>query len=126
VAVASYAGAGIAQANPWDTGVEGMRLAIPALAIPFVFVTQPGLLFLGSAFDISLVVVKTFFGVCSLAAAVIGYQFRPLNIFERLMQAVAAVMLFFPFGAIPAIGLAIMVFSVILQKVYKTEAVAAP
>lgn len=124
VAVASYAGAGIAQANPWDTGVEGMRLAIPALAIPFVFVTQPGLLFIGSAFDITLVVVKTFFGVCCLAAAVIGYQFRPLTILERLMQAAAAVMLFFPFGAIPAIGLGIMVLSVVMQKLYRPAGVA--
>jgi TRAP transporter 4TM/12TM fusion protein len=124
VAVASYAGAGIAQANPWDTGVEGMRLAIPALAIPFVFVTQPGLLFIGSAFDITIVVVKTFFGVCCLAAAVIGYQFRPLNIFERLMQAAAAVMLFFPLGVIPAIGLGIMVLSGLIQKFYRRAKVA--
>jgi TRAP-type uncharacterized transport system fused permease subunit len=124
VAVASYAGAGIAQANPWDTGVEGIRLAIPALAIPFVFVTQPGLIFIGSAFDISIVVVKTFFGVCALAAAVIGFQFRPLNIFERAMQAAAAVMLFFPLGVIPAIGLAIMVLTVVIQKLYRPARVA--
>jgi TRAP-type uncharacterized transport system fused permease subunit len=125
VAVASYAGAGIANANPWDTGVEGMRLAIPALAIPFVFVTQPGLLFIGGFFPVTIAVVKTFFGVCALAAAVIGFQFRPLNFFERAMQAVAAILLFCKFGVYPAIGLAILVVSVIIQKSSKKPEPAA-
>lgn len=116
VAVASYAGAAIADANPWDTGVEGMRLAIPALAIPFIFVTQPGLLFIGGFFDISIVVIKTFFGVSALAAAVIGFQFRNLSALERLLQAVAAILLFCKFGWIPAVGLAILLVSVYIQK----------
>jgi TRAP-type uncharacterized transport system fused permease subunit len=100
-----------------------MRLAIPALAIPFIFVTQPGLLFIGGFFDISIVVIKTFFGVSALAAAVIGFQFKPLNAIERLLQATAAVMLFCKFGWIPAIGLVILVVHVFIQKSSKKTAV---
>jgi TRAP transporter 4TM/12TM fusion protein len=119
VAVASYAGAGIANANPWDTGVEGIRLAIPALAIPFVFVTQPGLLFIGSPLAISLTITTTFLGVVSLAGAIIGYQLRALSFIERVMLGVASIMLFFPLGLIPLIGFLVLLLSVILQKVYE-------
>src|SRR5690625_4035395 len=41
VCLAAYAGAGIARANPFQTGVTAVKLAIAAFIIPYIFVYSP-------------------------------------------------------------------------------------
>jgi TRAP transporter 4TM/12TM fusion protein len=52
VAIASYAAASIAQSDMWRTGIVGMRLAIVAYLIPFVFAFNPALLLDGTWLEI--------------------------------------------------------------------------
>lgn len=44
VALAAFAGAGIAKANPMKTGLNAFRLAIAAFLVPYVFVYNPAML----------------------------------------------------------------------------------
>ncbi len=85
VAIAAYAGAGIAGAHPFNTGFIAFRLALAAFLVPFVFVFNPGILLHGAPiriiFDISTLVVAAFF----LPALVEGYFFRPLNVKEKAL-----------------------------------------
>ncbi|MBW2305882.1 MAG: TRAP transporter fused permease subunit [Deltaproteobacteria bacterium] len=116
VAVASYAAAGIADAPPWETGMKGIRLALPALLIPFVFVTQPSLLFLGTPFSILATTITTILGLTCIASALIGYFLKELKIYERITLILASLMLLFPAGAINLIGMGLLALVVLLQK----------
>lgn len=49
VAIAAYAGAGIAQCNPAKAGWMSFRIAIPSLLIPYVFVYNPSILLVTGA-----------------------------------------------------------------------------
>lgn len=64
VAVASYSAASIAESDMWKTGVTGVKLAIVAYLLPFVFALNPALLMDGTWLEI---------GVSCLTILVAGY-----------------------------------------------------
>jgi TRAP transporter 4TM/12TM fusion protein len=123
VAIASYTAAGLAGANPWNTGVMGMRLAIPALIIPFIFVFQPGLLLIGSLQSIIMTVFSTLFAVIALSAFVIGYFGKELNIVKRIILLIAAILLIFPQVLPTVVGFAIVAAMYLMHRVSPSSAV---
>jgi TRAP-type uncharacterized transport system fused permease subunit len=70
VALAAYAGAGIARSDPWKTGLAAFQLGIAGFIIPYMFVYAPELLLIGSWPAILLAVCTAAFGVTCLAASV--------------------------------------------------------
>jgi TRAP transporter 4TM/12TM fusion protein len=54
VAIASYAAATLAESDMWRTGVTGVRLAVVAYLIPFVFAFNPALLLEGTWLEITI------------------------------------------------------------------------
>ncbi|MCI5078620.1 TRAP transporter fused permease subunit [Oricola sp.] len=54
VAVASYSAASIAGSDMWQTGVTGVRLAVVAYLLPFIFAFNPALLMHGSWLEIAV------------------------------------------------------------------------
>jgi len=72
VALAAYAGAGIAGSSPMRTGVTAFQLGIAGYIIPFMFVYAPVLLILpgGGFLHILIAVVTALLGVYCLAASV--------------------------------------------------------
>ncbi len=70
VALAAYAGAGIAGSDPWKTGLAAFQLGIAGFIIPFMFVYANELLFIGSIGSILWATVTAVLGVTCLAAAV--------------------------------------------------------
>ena len=70
VALAAYAGAGIARSDPWRTGLAAFQLGIAGFIIPYMFVYAPELLLIGSWPAILLAVCTAAFGVTCLAASV--------------------------------------------------------
>lgn len=64
VAIASYAAASIAGSDMWRTGTTGIKLAITAYLLPFVFALNPALVWQGTWLEI---------GVSVLTVAVAGY-----------------------------------------------------
>jgi TRAP-type uncharacterized transport system fused permease subunit len=67
VAIASYSAASIAQSDMWRTGIVGMRLAIVAYLIPFVFAFNPALLLDGTWLEIVVSCVSVASGGILLA-----------------------------------------------------------
>jgi TRAP transporter 4TM/12TM fusion protein len=116
VAVASYAAAGIANAPPWETAMKGIRLALPALLIPFVFITQPSLLFIGTPLSILSTAITTFMGLTCMASALIGFLLRGLKIYERVMLVIASITLVLPALAINLVGWGLLGLVLFLQK----------
>jgi len=70
VALAAYAGAGIAKSDPWKTGINAFQLGIAGFIIPFMFVYAPELLMIGSVWAILTSFLTAAFGIVCLAAGV--------------------------------------------------------
>ena len=109
VAFAAYAAAGIAKADPNDTGWMATRLGIVAYIIPFLFVFNPALLWKGPWYDVLSATVLGFMSAWSLAGGVNGY-FHPLL---RIGLLVASVILLSPRIRWEAAGIGLL-FGIVL------------
>ncbi|MCU0539100.1 MAG: TRAP transporter permease [Desulfobacterales bacterium] len=96
VALAAYAGAGIAGSDPWKTGVSAFQLGIAGFIIPFMFIYARELLCIGSLGPILLALVSAMLGVTSLAAAVQRCLLTRTKWYEVLALYVVAFMLIKP------------------------------
>ncbi len=109
VALAAFAGAGIAGAPPFRTGFESMRLAIIAYVVPFIFVYHPVLIWSGSGWQILLATVTAVLGCVAIGSALMGFMVTRLNWFMRLALLVAAFALLVPGGRTDIWGFALLV-----------------
>lgn len=126
VALAAYAAAGIARADPNTTGFTAVKLALAGFLIPYIFCANPGLLMIGATpLQIMFYVSTAAVGIISLSFANVGYWLRPLRIWERLPLIAAAIALIFPGLVTDLAGLAIMLFVYMLQKLTRGKTSAA-
>jgi TRAP transporter 4TM/12TM fusion protein len=89
VAIASYAAASLAESDMWRTGITGMRLAVVAYLIPFVFAFNPALLLDGSWLEIGVSCVSvTVAGI--MLAEVLAWKGAYGGGWRRLLAGAAA------------------------------------
>ncbi len=98
VAVASFAAASIARANPLAISVAACRIAAVAFVVPLVFITKPGLLGIGSLLDIALAIVTVALGALAMTIATEGWWRGPLTPVVRVALLVLTVGLYVPSG----------------------------
>ena len=99
VALAAYAAAGMAGADPFKTGNTAFRLGLGKALVPFVFVFSPSLLLVAQGFnwpDFFLAFIGCAVGITSLGAALSGYMLVTTKPWERILLVVAAVLLVAP------------------------------
>jgi len=97
VAVAAYAGAGIAGGNTMKTGLNALRLAIAGFMIPYIFALDPGLLGLsGNWFHTIVLILTSLAGVLALGSAAGGYLLNRTKLFERILLVISAILLVTP------------------------------
>jgi TRAP transporter 4TM/12TM fusion protein len=85
VAIAAYVACGISRGSPMRTGFIAMRLGIVKYIIPFLFVYNPALLFMGSAGNIALTIITGILGVTILSIGLEGYLIRKITPFDRIL-----------------------------------------
>ncbi|MFA7468054.1 MAG: DUF3394 domain-containing protein, partial [Desulfotomaculaceae bacterium] len=119
VALAAYAGAGVAGADPLKTAVTAFKLALAAFIIPFIFAYAPALLLIGESSEIILSVFTAILGIIALASAVEGWLVRAANIIERVVLFAAALTLIFPGIVTDTIGLSLFILVFVWQKYIK-------
>jgi len=93
VAVAAYAAASMAGADPFRTGNTAFRLALAKALVPFVFVFSPSLLIMVPGFswqEFLLAFAGCLVSVTFLGASLSSYLLAPMSIWERIWLAVAA------------------------------------
>ncbi|MEZ5851685.1 MAG: TRAP transporter permease [Hyphomicrobiaceae bacterium] len=109
VALAAYAGASMAGADPFRTGNTAFRLALAKALVPFVFVYSPALLLVTKGFTWAEF-LETFtgcvLGIFTLAIAVTGYGMAPLKGWERALLFAASLLVITPSRTMTVIGLA--------------------
>src|SRR5699024_11461269 len=74
VCLAAYAGAGIAQANPFKSGVTAVKLAIAAFIILYIFIYNP-IIVLVDVTTVSLIIaiITYVIGMVAVSSYVIGF-----------------------------------------------------
>ena len=110
VALAAYAGAGIAGDDPMKTGVTAFKLALAGFLVPYIYVYNPILLFV-DATPLAMVqaVITALIGVFLLAMCTIGYYKTTMPWALRILALVGAVGLLDPGTWTDVLGLVILV-----------------
>lgn len=124
VSLAAYAGAGLANANPFKTGVNAVKLAIAAFIIPYIFVYDPILLLQmqeGTVLTLLFAIVTAVLGMTAVSAAVIGYFVTQPNALERLILFAAGLLMIIPDLLPSTIGLLLTAGIWFLQKKRNTN-----
>ena len=97
VALAAYAGAAIAQANPMKTALTATKLAIGAFIVPYVFALNPAMLFVDTtALEVITISITSFVGIFAVAAALEGYLFHHMPWYLRIASLVGGLLLIYP------------------------------
>lgn len=122
VALASFAGAGIAGGDPMRTGLLSLKLALAGFIVPFMFVYNPDMLMIDTRdiavtareftrphwFNIASVAVTAFVGVMALSAALEGYFKTHMPAWQRIPMAIGGLMLIIPETITDIVGIAIV------------------
>jgi len=95
VALAAFAAASIAKASPMKIGFKATQIAIAGFVIPYMAVYSPELMLQGewTIPAVVYVVFKALLAITLWGAASVGYMFAPLKPAERVVCALAALLL---------------------------------
>jgi TRAP-type uncharacterized transport system fused permease subunit len=74
VALAAFAGASVAQANPIDTGLQAMKIGSIIYFVPFFFVMNPSLVLQGETLDFLAHFATALIGITLVCGGLQGYQ----------------------------------------------------
>ncbi len=116
VAMAAFAAAGVAGSKPMETGWTATRIAITAFIVPFMFVYNPELLWIGSLSAILISFCTAIVGVVILSSSVIGWLYRKTYLLERVILFIAAMVLIKPGLMSDLIGVVCLGVVLLTQK----------
>ena len=117
VALAAYAGAAIAQANPMKTAFTATKLAIGAFIVPYVFALNPAMLFINTdgVWEVILICITSFAGIFGVSAALEGYFLTHMSWYERIISVAGGLLLIYPGAVTDIIGVAMVAIVVVFQ-----------
>ncbi len=113
VALAAFAGAGVAGGNPNKTGFQAMKLAIAGFIVPFMFVFSHEMLMVDATImNILIITVTSLIGVFLLSIMAEGYLKKSVPGWMRALSGVGAMLLIYPGFITDVIGL--VIFALVL------------
>jgi TRAP transporter 4TM/12TM fusion protein len=101
VAVAAFAAASVAKADPFRTGFTAMRFGWVAYIVPFLFVYSPTLILVGTLDHIVIDFGSALASIWLISAGFVGYALRPLAAWERGAFVAAGAFLLMPIALFP-------------------------
>ncbi len=126
VALAAYAGAAIAQANPMKTAFTATKLAIGAFIVPYVFALNPAMLFVDtSALEVITICITSIVGIFGVSAALEGFFLHRMAWYERIISVVGGLLLIYPGILTDVIGLVLVGTVALVQLATKNRKVLA-
>ena len=128
-ALSPFAAAAITGGDPYKTTLQSWKYTLPAFVVPFIFVLDPlgvGVLLKlpkgASWFDVAGVVTLAFATMAVLAAGAQGWLLKRTTLIERAMLIVGGVMMLVPQPLWDALGFALAIGVVVLQKTRRDDA----
>ena len=123
VALAAFAGAGIAGGNALRTGVNAAKLAIAAFIIPYMFVLSPVILMIDATIPgLVMTTLTAIIGMIALSSALIGYLADSCRIYERIILAAGGLLLIDPGAVTDLTGIALFAIVLLSQLQRKKRA----
>lgn len=120
VALAAFAGSGIARSNPFMTGVNASKLAIAAFIIPYMFVLSPALLLIDVTLPrILMLLITSVIGMTMISAAVFGFIYTKTGWLDRLCFLAAGLLLIDPDVTTDIIGIFVLAVGMIIHLLKK-------
>lgn len=121
VALAAYAGAAIAKADPMKTGVNATKLAIAAFIVPYIFALNPAMLFIDTnAWEVIQIVATSVIGMFGVSMGLEGYCLKHLNPVFRIVSVIAGLLLIYPGTVTDIIGIVIIAL-IIVEQIITTK-----
>ena len=118
VALAAYAGAAIAGANPMKTALNATKLAIAAFIIPYILAYNPAMVLVDtSVAEILVIAVTSLIGMFGIGMALEGYYRGSLPWYLRILSAVGGLCLVYPGLGTDVIGIVVVGGIIALQIV---------
>ncbi|MCF8032364.1 MAG: TRAP transporter fused permease subunit [Desulfarculaceae bacterium] len=99
VALAAFAAAPIADANPMETGLQATRLSIAGFIIPYLFVFHPDILLVVGEFNfvgLLWALFVFFVSTWGIATGLGGWEWNKLPLWQRAARLLSAVLLIVP------------------------------
>lgn len=126
VGISFFVSAAIAKADVMKTGWLATYIGIANYFIPFAFVYNPGLMLIGSVGEIVTAIIVGVVSVAAVAAAFQGYLLALASPWQRLLLALAGVIILYPLWWTRLAGL--MLVLVVGGSQYRSRglAVSAP
>lgn len=123
VALAAYAAAGIAGANPFKTGNTAFRLGIAKALVPFVFVYSPALLLVADGFtwmEFSITLTGALLGIGFLGSAFAGFLLTHMKAWERWYVGLVSLLFIAP--GLPTMGAALVLMAPVFLLQWRKRA----
>jgi len=107
VAIAAFAAAPIAGANPIAVGIDAVRLSIVGFVIPFLFVENPSLTLVEdfSFVEFAWSIARLGVGIWLITTGLAGFSNKPLGWAERSLRVLAAALTLIPGIAVETFGM---------------------
>ena len=122
VALAAYAGAAIAQANPMKTAFTATKLAIGAFIVPYVFALSPEMLFVDTtAWEVILICITSLVGIFGVSASLQGWFLCRMPWYERILSAIGGLLLIYPGIVTDSIGFGLMAVVLVTQIIERKK-----
>jgi TRAP-type uncharacterized transport system fused permease subunit len=125
VALAAYAGAAIAQANPMKTAITATKLAIGAFIVPYVFALNPAMLFVNTTvWEVITNSITAFVGIFAVSAALEGYLMHHMPWYLRIVSLAGGLLLIYPGTVTDLIGVGMVGLMALIQYTTSKKAAA--
>ena len=117
IALAAFAGAGIAGARPMGAALEAVKLAKGLFIVPLMMVYSPLLLTPGNTWSGALSgALWCALLIVASATAIEGFAFKPMPALQRLLCVVAAALLIYPALGSRLIGAVMLIGALALNR----------
>ena len=130
VALGAYAGASLAGTDPLKTGFEASRIAVAGYIIPYMLVYNQAIMLRGSLLEILVSLVSATIAIYVVVIGFEGWMLTRLNIIERAVLIVGAILIPFPilFSQTQGILIGIVLIAVFysLQRKRRNRLIAEP
>ena len=110
VALAAYAGAAIAQANPMRTALNATKLAIAAFIVPYILALNPVMVLVDvtGPMQIILIVLTSLIGIFGVSSGLAGYLTDFMNWPQRILAIIGGLLLIDPSVTTDIIGIVLV------------------
>ena len=120
-----FVAAAMAESDWVKTAWISIRLSIGAFLVPFILIFNPGMILIGSTYEIVRTTLTSLVGIMALGAGFMGYMTRPLNWPLRIILIGAGFCMVHPGNVTDIIGVVIFVVAYAYLKMTAKKAVKA-